>query len=264
MGMPMNLVEVRHGESEGNLALRLSKQDDDSLMTPAHRARHSSTWRLTDRGILQIRQAGDWIKKNIGSKFFRYYASDYIRARESAAYLDLPGAHWYLEPMLRERDRGDLDVVSKSDIERKHKEFFDRLAVAPFYLRFPGGESMADVCIRVDRVHQTMHRECDGEDVIEVCHGEVMLATKVRLERMTPEALQKFRSDHAEDFWNGQVVHYTRRDPASGVVLPYFGWVRSVRTTDPNHLAEWRKIERPTFTNDDLLESVVKFPRIVN
>jgi hypothetical protein len=48
MGMPANLVLVRHGESEGNIATALSKKGDNSMFTEAFLNRHSSTWRLTD------------------------------------------------------------------------------------------------------------------------------------------------------------------------------------------------------------------------
>lgn len=38
-----------------------------------------------------------------------------------------------------------------------------------------GGESMAQVCIRIDHTLNTLRRECSNQKVIIVCHGEVML-----------------------------------------------------------------------------------------
>ena len=51
------LVLVRHGESEGNLAFNKSMQGDHSLYSGKFLERHSSLWRLTDRGREQVRTA---------------------------------------------------------------------------------------------------------------------------------------------------------------------------------------------------------------
>lgn len=66
MTMPLNLVLVRHGESEGNVAMHFSKRGDHTLFSQEFMNRHSSTWRLTDTGIAQAELAGFWIRKNIG------------------------------------------------------------------------------------------------------------------------------------------------------------------------------------------------------
>jgi broad specificity phosphatase PhoE len=64
MAMPVDLVLVRHGESEGNIAHALSKSGDDRHYTPEFRARHSSTWRLSDRGVEQARIASASLRPN--------------------------------------------------------------------------------------------------------------------------------------------------------------------------------------------------------
>ena len=46
-------------------------------------------------------------------EFSRLYTSEYLRAMESAAYLDLPDANWYAETFLRERDWGVLDLLNQ-------------------------------------------------------------------------------------------------------------------------------------------------------
>src|SRR3989338_1430705 len=123
MAMPKNLLLVRQGEYEGNKARFLSKKGDDSLYTPEFRNRHNSVFRLTDLGIQQAKTVGRWIKSDtwikntVGSYFFRYYTSSYVRARETAGYLDLPKAVWFKEPYLRERDWGKMDITS--DKQRK-------------------------------------------------------------------------------------------------------------------------------------------------
>ena len=55
----LELTLVRHGQSEGNLAYRRAGQGDDSLYDGAFMDRHSSLWRLTDRGRREARAAGE-------------------------------------------------------------------------------------------------------------------------------------------------------------------------------------------------------------
>ena len=75
MTMPIDLVLVRHGESEGNAARRSSIAGDNSVFTEEFCGRHSSRFRLTDRGREQARAAGTWLKEHLGPRFDRYLVS---------------------------------------------------------------------------------------------------------------------------------------------------------------------------------------------
>ena len=63
--------------------------------------------------------------------------------------------------------------------------------------------------------------------------------------------------DPKDHIHNCQILQYTRRDPASGELKPYCGWMRSICPTDlkKSH-NEWEPIVRPTFSNADLLAEV--------
>jgi broad specificity phosphatase PhoE len=100
-------VLVRHGESEGNVVHRRSREGDHSDFTDEFKGVHSSQYRLTRRGRQQAAQAGDWIRRHIGPHFHRYYVSEYTRAVETADLLALPDARWFKTSFLRERDAGD-------------------------------------------------------------------------------------------------------------------------------------------------------------
>ena len=74
-------------------------------------------------------------------------------------------------------------------------------------------------------------------------------------------------ADHSADprlrIKNGQVLHYTRRDPKSGEISRYAGWLRSVCPWDPNDSdAPWEPIVRVKYSNADLLKSVERVPRM--
>lgn len=159
MAMPLDLVIVRHGQSEGNVALKRTRQGDNShFENPDFVERHSSQWRLTDTGIEQACGAGEWIRSNLGTSFKRYYTSEYHRAMETAAHLGLPEAEWLIHPALHERNWGVLDrMTGEARIAKYAQSLADR-ETTPFYWTPPNGESIAQVCIRIRTVLDTLHR----------------------------------------------------------------------------------------------------------
>ena len=142
----LELTLVRHGQSEGNLAYRRAGQGDDSLYDGAFMDRHSSLWRLTDRGRREARAAGEWLKENC-DQFDAHYTSEFLRAMETSALLNIEGARWYAEPNCRERDWGSWDLARPN--ERLSKEE-SRRRRAGLYFAPAGGESLAAVILRVD------------------------------------------------------------------------------------------------------------------
>jgi NAD+ kinase len=267
MTMPLDLVLVRHGESEGNVAHALSLKGDDRWYTAEFRARHSSTWRLTDRGIEQARQAGAWMRANVSQHFDRFYTSDYLRARETAAYLELENAGWYTDFYLREREWGDIDSLTHEERLKDYAGTMARKKTDSFYWSPPGGESMAVLCNRLKWTLDTLHRECSDKRVVVVCHGEVMWGFRVLVERMGADKfLELDRSpDPTLRIYNGQVIHYTRRNPDTGQVAPYVGWFRSVCPWQMDRCStDWQRIERERYTNEELLKTVERVARQVN
>ena len=184
MTMPIDLVFVRHGQSEGNIANKLSRSGDNSMFTEEFLNRHSSTWELTEKGKKQARMAGKWIKENIGTKFHRYYVSEYVRAMMTAVELDLSNAEWMVSDYLRERDMGDLDVMPDDERRRVFAESLRRRAMDPHYWPPPNGESMPTLCLRSEKIFDTFHRECSRKRAICVVHGDFMRAADYVITRM--------------------------------------------------------------------------------
>ncbi len=267
MAMPIDLVLVRHGQSEGNVARQLSEQGDDSLFSEEFCNRHNSRLRLTNKGRHQAVEAGKWLKENVGSRFDRYLVSGYARAMETAALLDLPDAMWYQDFYLRERDMGYFDIISEEEKKSKYPEAYRQYQHDPFYWTPPNGESVAQLCLRIDRVLQTLHRECQDKKVVITCHGMVMWAFRIRIERWTPdEFLQRSKYENKTDrIRNCQIIHYTRRNPDTGTISHRCDWVRSVCPWDLSSFdADWRTILRPKFSNEYLLNLVEQSPRILD
>lgn len=266
--MPVDLVFVRHGRSEGNEAREQSKLGDSSAYTEQFRSRRNREWRLTDLGIAQARSAGEWIGRHISPTFSRYYTSEYLRARETAAHLQLPEACWVQDILLRERSWGRADFVMP---ESERNELFAAELAArredPCYWRPPDGESLAEVCLRVERVLNGLTRECPGGSCIVVTHEDVMWAARFVLERMTQEQWRALllSDDPCDKIHNGHVLHYTRRDPVTGACSDTLEWVRSICPWDrARGREEWRRIEPPSFTNEELLAAVSTVERLVS
>lgn len=265
MTMPIDLVLVRHGQSESNVANRAARKGDESLFTLEHVDRHSRTFRLTDEGIVQAKRVGAWLREQGLTPADKHFVSAYTRAKETAFHMGIPNARWYVDYLLRERDYGDMDVMKPSDKSERYAQSMKMRERDPFYWIPPNGESFATLCMRVDRFIQTLHRECTDKRVLVVSHGETMWAMRMRLERLTEAQwhAQHVARDPAFRIGNCQVLHYSRRNPETGEVLPFLGWVRSVNMERDPSDQSWRQINRMVFSNEDLLADVEHHPRFI-
>lgn len=261
-----DLVLIRHGESEGNVARQRSLDGDHSLFVGEFQHRHSSNWRLTDRGRQQAAAAGDWLKRNNLAHFDRYLVSEYLRAMETAGRMALPGARWFAEMLIRERDWGQMDLMSEHERMLKMQDELKRRELDRFYYSPPGGESLAAVAQRSDRLLATLHRECGDKKAIVVCHGEVIWAMRTRLERMSQDTFRELQESGqmVDQIHNGHILHYTRRDPHTGKMAPFFTHMRSVCPWNEKLSPKgWMKIERPVYDNEMLLAIAERVPRMI-
>lgn len=199
--------------------------------------------------------------------FIHPNTSEYIRAIETAGHLGLENAKWFTEFYLRERNWGDLDRISVKEREEKYSHSMRERKIDPFYWKPPNGESIADLCQRIDRVINTLHRECDNKNVIIVCHGEVMWAFRVRLERMSQELFHTLDTsrDPIHRINNCQIIHYTRSNPEDETIFPapYLLWMRSLCPQLQIFDSNWEPINRTHYSNQDLLKRALKVRRII-
>ena len=262
MAMPNDLVIVRHGHSEGNLVSNLGKKGDNTLFTPEYRNTPHHHLRLTKEGCEQAEKAGKWIRHNIRETFDRYYVSPFVRTRETAALLGLQDAEWRVDQRLRERDWGELGSkpVAEHLAEYPHNSFMKKIDA--LYWRPPSGESIADVRLRVRSFFDTLHRECEGQRVIVVTHGEFMSAAQASLEYFTDKRWVEVDGDKEQKILNTHVFHYSRENPKTGVVDNYISWVRKVCPLIETANSDWEPIDRRRFSNEELLAQVGDFPHI--
>jgi broad specificity phosphatase PhoE len=282
--LPLDLILVRHGESYGNVAQIRSEQDGDhSAYTDAFRARHTSTHRLTDQGVLQAKAAGAWLD-HAGFAFDRAHVSEYMRAIETAGHLGLD-VPWVTTPMLRERDNGLMDGLPHD--ERQSFTHHVRLAkMSKFYWSPPEGESLAQLATRLHAGYLRELEQGKGSCAIAVCHGHTIRVLRAIIEGIpawTYDAHEEHRLRDRDNTYhrstaNAQIFHYTRVCPEGQVprtrawgrdgemravtVEDDFTWVRTIIPWDPGRIdTSWERIERPTYRSEDLLAIAARYPR---
>ncbi|KAL1498822.1 hypothetical protein AB1Y20_014125 [Prymnesium parvum] len=263
------VVLIRHGESEGNVAYNRSVAGDHSLYSGDFMDRHSGLWRLTDRGREQARAAGAWLASSLSPSYGGYFTSEYLRAMETAALLALPSARWRPDVMLRERDWGGYDLASQAQRASAYARYEQRRRRESLFWAPPGGESLAQVVHRVDSMLLFLNRRYDGQRVVAVCHGELMWAFRLRFECLTQLTYRDMQaSPKIEDrIHNCQILVYSRRCPFSSTLHQDFRFVRSVCPWNLKLSGgdEWRPLARSGgFSDEELLEQCARFPRMYN
>jgi len=264
MGMPKNLFLVRHGQSEGNLIRKkYEKTGDESFFSDEFLGLHESQYRLTPLGVRQAKKAGRWLKKNNFIVFDRILVSNNVRAMQTAGHLNLSDIGWMIDFNLRERDGGLFNVIKPTRRDTKYadqQKFYD---TQPFFFRPPQGESIADVCQRIKIVLDTLARECDGKNVIIVCRGHVMRTFRIVLEKMSLQYTNEYLT--TKEPWgrvpNCSIVQYTRENPhdIKQGLSDRFNWVRMIFPAGGgDQKTDFRKIERPKYSNSELLKLAEK------
>ena len=263
MGMPMDLYVIRHGESEANVMVKAGEQGDDSLFTQDNVTVPDRSWRLTAKGRCQAACIGQWLQQQ-QRLFDRYMVSPYVRTRETAATMALPDAQWEEHRVIRERSWGEISTITKTDFQRDYERNWMFKNTDPLYWRPPAGESIADVS--EDRVHNvltSLNRSSDEGSVVMVTHGDFMAALMLTLEDLSDEEFMRRDESEAWTITNCTCLHYTRRNPRTGLTSKRFQWEQTARPTWNEtaeqwqiHTEPWREFHRPHLTNEDLTDMV--------
>lgn len=216
MPMPNELVFVRHGQSEANIIQKERLPQPSSEAIQAVKDRPDWQQRLSALGIMQAKNAKQWIDQNLGGvqSFDGRYLSPFLRTRETAAYIGGDDcANWTVDDRVVERSWGVYGTVARAD-QRKQFPLTNRLHKAtPWYVRFDGGESMPDVYGRFRDFQGTLHREQSGRRVIVVSHGDFINVARYGIERMLPEQWEAIDRDPTYTIRNCSITHYSRVNP---------------------------------------------------
>ena len=271
MAMPIDLVFVRHGQSEANIVQAADKGGVAHEMGELVNDRPDWEQRLSGLGVRQALKAKEWIDENLGgaaSFDFRYF-SPYLRTRETAAHIGGSDCgQWIIEDRLVERSWGIYGTLSKADREEMFGLTTKMYKQSPWYTKLEGGESRYEVSGRFRDFQGTLHREGADKRVLVVTHGDLMGIARYNIERMLPEQFEEMENDESQTITNCAILHYSRRNPKSPKeVREKLSWRRIVNPTEVATSpfgGEWVELPpRPAYTGADLLRQAERAPRLI-
>jgi broad specificity phosphatase PhoE len=204
---PKLLWLVRHGESTANIARH--KAEVESLLTIDFPERETDV-PLSETGEKQSAKIGNWFAKQTDKPTI-VFCSPYKRTRETAKIV-LHSARFdnlkiHFDERLRERELGIFDRLTRRGAKEKFpRECAERERLGKFYYRPPGGESWADVAVRVKNFWRESISAASGENVLIVTHEAVIHLFRYILENMSEEEILTI--DRACDIENCSITKY--------------------------------------------------------
>lgn len=210
--MPGELLIVRHGESAGNVARERALAARLPVIDIAQR---DCDVPLSQAGEQQSRSLGVWLGRE-GRAPDAMYCSPYIRAQETARIARAAGK-WdvplVVDERLREKEFGMFDRLTRSGIAAKFPEQVEmRQRLGKFYYRPPGGESWADVILRLRSAFDSIEHKHRGKRIAIVSHQVVVLCMRYIIEQL--DEAQILKIDALGDVANCSLTAYDRDDSA--------------------------------------------------
>src|SRR3954453_13318395 len=166
---------------------------------------------LSDTGRSQAEALGKWLAEQPeDQRPTAALSSPFNRAMSTAelATANL-GIRVRTDERLRERDFGAFDGMTGAGIREQFPEEAQRRdLLGMFYYRPPGGESWADVALRIRSVLATEGLRYDCERLMIVAHQAVIMVFRYVLEELTEQEL--LAVDKEEQVANTSLTRYER------------------------------------------------------
>ncbi|HET7723078.1 MAG TPA: histidine phosphatase family protein [Propionibacteriaceae bacterium] len=183
---PLELVLVRHGESVGNVLATAAQRNGDETIRIGER---DADVPLSSLGVEQATALGGRLAEILGdADRTLVWSSPYVRAVQTAdtalraAGADLPIR---LDERLRDRELGILDLLTWLGVQRLlPQEAKRRRWLGKFYHRPPGGESWADVVLRLRSFLHEALAEPHTDRIVLFSHDAVITLVRYVLEGM--------------------------------------------------------------------------------
>ncbi|MDF2046134.1 histidine phosphatase family protein [Microbacterium sp. Kw_RZR3] len=167
------LLLVRHGESEGNVAASRAEREGSPTIDLDVR---DADVALSTTGEDQARTLRTWWEG--AGRIDEYWVSPYLRARQTLALAvddTALSTRTRVDDRLRDRELGILDLLTSRGVREFHpEEAARRRHLGKYYHRPPGGESWADVALRL-RSFLGENLDRPAETVMVVAHDAVVM-----------------------------------------------------------------------------------------
>lgn len=227
-----DLLLVRHGESTGNVTRARALTAGSEVIDVDQR---DPDVPLTETGQEQARALGRWLAQTPKTPAVAY-VSPYVRARQTAAVaLATAGldVQVHFDERLRDRELGILDRLTREGVIRQYPaEEQRRRWLGKFYYRPPGGESWADVVLRLrSLVSDLLVVPTEATVALVVSHDAVIMLLRYILEGWSEETLLETAA--ATEVANASVTHLVADPEGTRWVAETFNAVEhlSVRAT---------------------------------
>ena len=213
---------VRHGESMGNVADARAQQSKSGRLELDVR---DPDVPLSNTGRSQAEALGKWLAELPEDERPTAALSSPFNRALTTAQLATVGLDVRVrtDERLRERDFGAFDGMTGAGIREHYPDEAKRRdLLGKFYYRPPGGESWADVALRIRSVLATEGLRYDCERLVIVAHQAVIMVFRYVLEELTEQEL--LAVDQDEQVANASLTRYDR-DEDSNLRLTTFNEV---------------------------------------
>ena len=215
------LLLVRHGESQGNVAATMARDAGAHVIeVPARDADVELSATGREQALALGRLLADFAEEQRSAAV---WCSPYVRARQTAE-LAVETGGWatgvLIDERLRDRELGILDMLTSAGVEaRLPEEAARRRWLGKFYYRPPGGESWADVVLRLRSLLADLERQA-GNRIMLVCHDALILLFRYILEGLTEREILDIAA--TSTVLNASLTRFVRPDGAGPWVLESF------------------------------------------
>lgn len=183
------LILIRHGESMGNAAAAAANAARSEVIVIDQR---DADVPLSPVGLEQAQALGVGLRAALADELpTLIWSSPYARAFQTAevslgaANIALPIA---VDERLRDRELGVLDLLTTRGVAARFPlEAERRQWLGKFYHRPPGGESWADVVLRLRSFLRDLDDVPDGTRVVIICHDALVLLFRYVCERLSEQ-----------------------------------------------------------------------------
>jgi broad specificity phosphatase PhoE len=198
---------VRHGESIANTAATRAELEGLEVIPIDIR---DADVPLSRTGRDQAAALRTWVGEH-RSALDAFWVSPYLRARETLAIAlggNAADAAIDVDERLRDRELGILDLLTTRGVATRHpEEAARRRHLGKFYHRPPGGESWADVALRLRSfLGDALSRP--AQSALVVAHDAVVMLLLYLLLPMEEAELLEFAASHT--VLNASVTHLVR------------------------------------------------------
>jgi len=199
---------VRHGESMGNVADAHAQQSGSGRLKLDVR---DPDVPLSDTGRAQAEALGNWLAElPEDERPTAVLSSPFNRALTTARLAtEKLGIRLRTDERLRERDFGAFDGMTGAGIREQYPDEAGRRdLLGKFYYRPPGGESWADVALRIRSLLAREGLRLDCERLLIVAHQAVIMVFRYVLEELAEQELLAL--DKEEQVANASLTRYER------------------------------------------------------